>query len=406
MALSSFFPLKLPQLAPSRRRFVVVKCAADSPAAPPSPAKLVTFVGKGGVGKTTCAVLAAQYYASLGLRTCLAVQSQDPTADFLLGEKLGTYAAPLKNGYLSAFRVESTKLLVEPWSQLKKADAQLKFSQGALDEVVSEELSILPGMDSFLAIGLLDSLSNFTGNSIKLRPKSTEQYDVVVYDGPSSEEILRIIGAPERASHTVPNNNCICITRCIEYCRFLTSKTKKIIDTFADPKRFGCYIVTDFRSQLASETALRYWGCAVQAGVYVSGALHVGSPENSDLLSDSVREKYDPLALGEVPLLSFRAPPDWKKVLSEFQAGDLLESKQKTAAPPGVVFDKSARTVTLFLPGFAKSEIKLSQWRGGTELLVEVGDQRRSILLPPDLRGKVAGAKFLNKSLVVSIKSS
>ncbi|KAG6544438.1 hypothetical protein Mapa_014076 [Marchantia paleacea] len=428
MALSSF----LPQLAPSRPRFVVVRCAADSSSAPPSPAKLVTFVGKGGVGKTTCAVLAAQYYASLGLRTCLAVQSQDPTADFLLGEKLGTYAAPLKNGSLSAFRLESTKLLVEPWSQLKKADAQLKFSQGALDEVVSEELSILPGMDSLLAIGLLDSLSKFTGNSIKLRPKSTEQYDVVVYDGPSSEETLRIIGAPERARWylrrlrsladktdtgrvTLPS-----IMKAVEASilkgpserstaelwNVIDSIFCKIIDTFADPKRFGCYIVTDFRSQLASETALRYWGCAVQAGVHVSGALHVASPENSDLLSDSVRDKYDPLALGEVPLLSFRAPPDWKKVLSEFQAGDLLESKQKSAAPSGVVFDKSARTVTLFLPGFAKSEIKLSQWRGGTELLVDVGDQRRSIFLPPDMRGKVAGAKFLNKSLVVSIKSS
>ncbi|KAL2612740.1 hypothetical protein R1flu_024432 [Riccia fluitans] len=439
MAMFTHLPLK-PSIGPPiprfGSRFLVVKCNAvaggsSAPASPPT--KLVTFIGKGGVGKTTCAVLAAQYYASQGLRTCLAVQSQDPTAEFLLSEKLGTYSAPLKNGNLAAFRLESTKLLAEPWSQLKNADAELKFSQGALDEVVSDELSILPGMDSFLAIGLLDSLSNFTGNSVKLKPRSTEQYDVVVYDGPSSEETLRIIGAPERTRWylrrlrsladktdtgrvTLPS-----IMKAVEAStlergpserstaeiwNFVDSVFSKIVDTFSDPRRFGCYIVTDFRNQLASDSALRYWGCAVQAGVVVSGAFYTATPENSDLLSDAVRESYGPLALGEVPPLSFTTSPDWKKVLTEFEAGDMLNGKQLPAAPPGVVFDKAARTVTLFLPGFAKSEIKLSQWRGGSELLVDVGDQRRSIILPSDMRGKVAGAKFQNKSLVVTIKGS
>lgn len=45
------------------------------------------------------------------------------------------------------------------------------------------------------------------------------------------------------------------------------------------------------------------------------------------------------------------------------------------------------------------------QWRGGSELLIEIGDQRRIIVLPPDIRGKVAGAKFLDKTLVVTIRS-
>ncbi|KAL3680330.1 hypothetical protein R1sor_023286 [Riccia sorocarpa] len=437
--MTTHLPLKQAIGAPVPRfasRLLVVRCNAaggassSAPSSPPT--KLVTFIGKGGVGKTTCAVLAAQYYASKGLRTCLAVQSQDPTAEFLLGEKLGTYSAPLKAGNLSAFRLESTKLLAEPWSQLKSADAELKFSQGALDEVVSEELSILPGMDSFLAIGLLDSLSNFTGNLVKSRSRSTEQYDVVVYDGPSSEETLRIIGAPERTRWylrrlrsladktdagrvTLPS-----IMKGIESSilergpsdrstpeiwNFIDSIFTKIVDLFSDPTRFGCYIVTDFRNQLASDSALRYWGCAVQAGVSVSGAFYTATPDNPDL-DDAVRENYGPLPIGEVPLLSFRSAPDWERVLSDFEAGDILDGMQPFPTPPGVAFDKAARTVTLFLPGFAKSEIKLSQWRGGSELLVDVGDQRRSIVLPSDMRGKVAGAKFQNKSLVVTIKGS
>ncbi len=44
------------------------------------------------------------------------------------------------------------------------------------------------------------------------------------------------------------------------------------------------------------------------------------------------------------------------------------------------------------------------QWRGGSELLVEAGDQRRSVVLPTGMRGKVSGAKFQENCLVVTVK--
>lgn len=43
------------------------------------------------------------------------------------------------------------------------------------------------------------------------------------------------------------------------------------------------------------------------------------------------------------------------------------------------------------------------QYRGGSELLVEAGDQRRVIPLPPEIQGKVGGAKFWNSSLVITL---
>lgn len=48
----------------------------------------------------------------------------------------------------------------------------------------------------------------------------------------------------------------------------------------------------------------------------------------------------------------------------------------------------------------------VAQWRGNTELLIEAGDQRRSISLPPGMHGKVTKAKFENKSLFVTIARS
>lgn len=44
------------------------------------------------------------------------------------------------------------------------------------------------------------------------------------------------------------------------------------------------------------------------------------------------------------------------------------------------------------------------QYRGGSELLVEAGDQRRVIPLPSDIQGKVAGAKFVDQSLVITMR--
>lgn len=44
------------------------------------------------------------------------------------------------------------------------------------------------------------------------------------------------------------------------------------------------------------------------------------------------------------------------------------------------------------------------QFRGGSELLVEAGDQRRSIHLPRQIQGKVGGAKFVDRRLVITMR--
>ena len=50
-----------------------------------------------------------QHYAMAGLKTCLAVHSQDPTAEYLLNCKIGTSPVACSNN-LSAVRLETTKV--------------------------------------------------------------------------------------------------------------------------------------------------------------------------------------------------------------------------------------------------------------------------------------------------------
>lgn len=65
-------------------------------------------------------------------------------------------------------------------------------------QVVGEELSVLPGMDALLALGAMEQYIGFAGDVFKAR-KPDQTYDVVVYDGLSSEETLRLLGAAEKS---------------------------------------------------------------------------------------------------------------------------------------------------------------------------------------------------------------
>lgn len=398
--------------------------------------KLVTFIGKGGSGKTTAAALAAQYYAKEGLQTCFVVQSQDTTAEHLMGCKIGTSPSKCAQN-LSVIRLETIKMILGPLNRVKKADARINSTQGILEGVVGEELGILPGMDSIFAALEIEKLINFLG--VK-KTSSQQNFDVVVYDGNNTEEILRVIGAAERARQY------------LKYARNMAEKTDigrlaspsilklasetmplgnsndgssdgktstqiwdnfehvlmKASASFTDSSKFRCYLVIDPSRPTSLSSALRYWGCAIQAGTEISGAFAFSNAESSSLSAvEDAKKKMSPLPTAIIPNITptTDTPLDWNMILEAIaiDAKELLNMSSRNVQSL-MQFDESKKTVTLFLPGFDKSEIKLYQYRGGSELLVEAGDQRRVIRLPTGMQGKVSGAKFAESSLVVSLK--
>ncbi|KAG0498382.1 hypothetical protein HPP92_003073 [Vanilla planifolia] len=150
-------------------------------------------------------------------------------------------------------------------------------------------------------------------------------------------------------------------------------------------------------------SALRYWGCAIQAGASICGAL--GFSENFSSVSQNMTEKMSPLYFALLPYISLNSLVDWDAILNSLSddAKHLLGGRT-ISSNSSVLFDPKLKAVTLFMPGFDKSEIKLFQYRGGSELLVEAGDQRRIIHLPPGMQGKVGGAKFVDRNLIVTLR--
>ncbi|CAH8349629.1 unnamed protein product [Eruca vesicaria subsp. sativa] len=400
------------------------------------PTNFVTFLGKGGSGKTTASVFAAQHYALAGLSTCLVVHSQDPSADFLLGTKIGS-SPTLINDNLSVIRLETTKMLLEPLKQLKQADARLNMTQGVLEGIVGEELGVLPGMDSIFSMLELERLVGFFRQATRKNHKG-KAFDVVVYDGLSTEETLRMIGLSSKTRLYV------------KYLRSLAEKTDlgrltspsimRFVDesmnlsgnkspfdgqttaamwdtlerfletgasTLRDTERFRSFLVMDPNNPMSVKSALRYWGCTIQAGSHASAAFAISSSSSES--NKITEEEFVPLPFASASVPFTKNGLDWDKILldqANSSVRELLSGtvRQGSSLPPPVTFDTAKKSVTLFMPGFEKTEIKLYQYRGGSELLVEAGDQRRVIRLPSQIQGKVGGAKFVDRSLIITMR--
>jgi arsenite-transporting ATPase len=139
---------------------------------------------------------------------------------------------------------------------------------------------------------------------------------------------------------------------------------------------------------VAIATAKYLWGGAQQIGLTVSGVLL-----NQAQTPETLAAEFEPLSVTAIPN---RAGTDWQSLmdaLPDFQAA--------SPVPQPVTVDLAARQVRVFLPGFEKKQVKLTQY--GPEITIEAGDQRRNIDLPQPLRGQpVKGAKFQSGYLIIS----
>ena len=362
---------------------------------------IITFLGKGGTGRTTMAIAAAKQLSSLGQRVLLVGQDSGPALSILLGASLAGEPQEIEPNF-QAVQLETTVLLERSWEEVKQLEAQYLRSP-TLKNVYGQELSVLPGMDSALAL-----------NSIREYDKS-HKYDVIIYDGNSSQDTLRMLGMPEILSWYFRRFRQVMadsdlgkalspfiqpITSAIlnvswsadELAQQPTNQSTQLLEqgksAVADPNRVASYLVTSC-DPAAIATAKYFWGGAQQVGLAVGGVLL-----NQSSATETLAAEFAPLQVSALPTQS--SADDWQPLKSA-----LPDFQQAAKAPRPITIDIAARQVRLFLPGFSKKQVKLTQY--GPEVTVEAGDQRRNILLPPQLSGQsVKGAKFQDQYLIVS----
>lgn len=362
-------------------------------------ALLITFLGKGGTGRTTIAIAAAKQLSRLSQRVLLIGQDPTPAFGLLLGATVGSDPSAIDTNF-HAVQLQSTVLLERNWEEVKKLEKQFLRSP-IINNVYGQELGVLPGMDSALALNAIREYEN------------SGKYDVIIYDGDGNQASLRMLGMAEVLSWYIRRFRKVVedsdvwksvspfiqpITSTVlnvswtgdNFAPEQTKQATNILEqgkaALADPNRVAAYLVSS-DDPVAIATARYLWGGAQQVGLTVGGAI-LNQSANTELTTE-----FAPLSLNLIPT---RVGSDWQPLMDA-----MPDFKQATLAPKPIAIDLQTRQVSLFLPSFDKKQVKLTQ--SGPEVTIDAGDQRRNILLPPALSGQsVKGAKFHNNYLTIS----
>ena len=358
---------------------------------------IITFLGKGGTGRTTTAIAVSKKLSRLGSRVLLV--GQDPALGFLLKTTLTNTATEIESNFL-AVNLSSTALLEEGWEKIKELESKYLRSP-TLKNIYGQELGIFPGMEEILILNALREYSQ------------SQRYDVIVYDGPGNLNSLRMLGIPEigswywRRFRQVLQDSDVVKT----VAPFLQpiagavlnfsggfeqlsqdpqnpeTLLNEAIQALNNPNRFAAYLVTN-ADPLSILVAKSLWGGAQQIGLTVKGVFLNAKDESEDVATE-----FDPLTITRLPRCTEN---NWDILIDS-----VPDVRQTQIVPQPLKIDVAARQVQLFLPGFDKKQVKLTQY--GPEITIEAGDQRRNIALPPPLSGKpVTGAKFQNGYLIIS----
>jgi arsenite-transporting ATPase len=145
--------------------------------------RILLYTGKGGVGKTSVAAATALLCAARGMRTL--VVSTDIAHS--LGDALDVPVGPTPTeitANLWAHEPDVFFNISKYWRTIQSYFSSL-FSWGGLDEVMAEEMTVLPGMDE---LGNLLWIADHVDRG---------SYDLIVVDAAPTGETLRLLSLPE-----------------------------------------------------------------------------------------------------------------------------------------------------------------------------------------------------------------
>jgi arsenite-transporting ATPase len=374
--------------------------------------RILLYTGKGGVGKTSIAAATALACADRGYRTI--ILSTDIAHS--LGDVFGTELGPEPREISADLWGQESEVffnVARYWGRIQQYAASVLRWRG-LDEVLAEEMTVLPGMDE---VGSLLWIADHHDSDL---------YDVIVVDAAPTGETLRLLSLPEAIKWWMEKVEPIgrrisrltgpIVHRVVgipipdeavfDAGEELFSRLEHMRELLADHEKTSVRVVLTLEQVVIKEAqrAFTYFHLydyptdLVIANRILPddvGRYFRGWYEAQQLNAPLVERTFAP-----IPIL--RAPYLDREVVGFEVLRQLGSALYRDADPTqhfyrgrpySVVRDDGAYILSVELPFTERDQISLS--RHADELVIDLGGWRRNLVLPRALiEAKALGAKF------------
>lgn len=380
------------------------------------PTRLILYVGKGGVGKTTVAAATAARAAELGHRTLVVSTDLAHSLGDALAIELGSEPREIAPN-LFAQEINVLDEARRSWGKVQDQLADLLAREG-IPEVQADELAIIPGMEEVSAL-------------VEIGRKSrTGEFDCMIVDAAPTGETIRLLTMPEsflwyagrieewrgRLNRLVgpffrgllPNLNVVDVVA------RLSTRIRGLREILIDPTRSSYRVVVTPESVVVkearrAETYLNLFQYPVDA-VVVNRVLPAddarGHPFLVSLLArqeaalESIEHAFATLPRFVAPWT--REEPVGLPALSAL-ARQLFGERDPTDVMhvgPTHEIERSGDAYVLRIPLRNVETGRLALTKRGDELYVDVGTVRRDITLPSVLAGLEPGTARVRQGVL------
>ena len=391
--------------------------------------RIILYLGKGGVGKTTTAAASAIRCADLGYRTL--VVSTDIAHSLADSLNVALSAQPVEIApNLFAQEINVVEEVREHWGEMQGYVGNVLRKQG-MNKAVAEEMAIIPGMEEVVSLLHINKQAN------------EGHFDCVIVDAAPTGETMRLLTMPESFQWYVSRlrgwgdttlkiasgllNRIVPDKDLFAGLNNLVAGVKELQKVLTNPEITSYRIVLNPEKMVLKEgaravTYLSLFGYPVDAAIVNrilpgvdsdgSGNAWIAAPSADQYLHhlQEIQARY----LGEIerdfyPLPILRSPwYDQEMVGLErlrHLAGDLFADRD----PSLLFFRGQAQSIEeegedfvmrMPLPQVELEKVKLT--KRGDELFINIGNFKREMLLPSVLAQRDAsGATFVNGVLKI-----